>query len=337
MSARIPPSNILMVGSMSSSGRTRRESITSPNEDITTIDVVDGIRRNKVIRSNNEVDGASQSKAKHTMKSRWWKVKTMMGLATKKLTTGMFEGCLDPSDFPRILDQWLKLCGLNKIPIVDMQKVADEFDKRSKQALTKEVKAKLNLSNCHLRDEHLQLLCRVLASNPKIVSLDISNNPAISSTLMFCQVDASRQLAGENCLSRSIMLEEVIWEPISLTFPANSSALLDNICDTQPSALLEEMISKASAELKTVNVKNWTRRLYDKYGMPESLDDESCFKIFQKIVNKGRQDYQRHCSTTSSSSSTSIIEELQSIVLAGLVQDGVLPPPLPDNNADDST
>lgn len=82
--------------------RTRRESITSPNEDITTVDVLDGIRRNKTLRSNSEsVDATSQSKAKHTMKSRWWKVKTMMGLATKKLTTGMFEGCLDANDFPR--------------------------------------------------------------------------------------------------------------------------------------------------------------------------------------------------------------------------------------------
>lgn len=80
--------------------RSRRESITGPNETITANDAVDGIRRVAFARENSsQVD--TPSKPKHTFKSRWQKVKTVIGVANKKLSTGMYEGCLDSNDFQR--------------------------------------------------------------------------------------------------------------------------------------------------------------------------------------------------------------------------------------------
>lgn len=104
----------------------------------------------------------------------------------------------------RILDQWLKLCSLNKVPLGNLAKIEAEFNKRSLQAESKESKSKLDLSDCHLSNEHvsvssfpssivpvtnvssqLQLLCRVLVGNPKISTLDITHNPLITSTVSY--------------------------------------------------------------------------------------------------------------------------------------------------------
>lgn len=84
----------------------------------------------------------------------------------------------------RILDQWMKYCSLVNEPLLQSKKIHQEFDKRIKQAGTKEAKAKLCLINCDLNDTHIKMLVRTLASNSKISVLDLTGNNKITKEVL---------------------------------------------------------------------------------------------------------------------------------------------------------
>ncbi len=155
----------------------KRESITNPSDIITVQDAVDGVRRVAFARENSTLSESSSIKKKHTLKSRWQKVISMVGMSKKSISYGIYSDCIGPFDFQRyhltyrlsfavwfiilfsfnrILDQWLKFCSLNQVPLVEVQSIVDEIEKRSKQANSKEVKAKLDFSNSSLGNEHVR-------------------------------------------------------------------------------------------------------------------------------------------------------------------------------------
>eukprot|EP01031_Cornospumella_fuschlensis_P027848 gene27848-33629_t len=244
-------------------------------------DVIDGIRRAAFSRESS-ASSSSGVKVTHTMKSRWHKISTAIGISSKKLSSGIYEGCLDSFDFQRILDQWIKLCSLNNAPLLDMDKIVNETVKRSNQANSKEAKAKLDFSDCQLNDPQVQLLCRVLVANPKVVCIDIQANPLISSVglytvlqLQLAQVDAYRHLSGETSGARGLYLERVLYD-VSSSLPP----------------MLDEMIARCSAELQAINAKGYVRRLYDKYDVEHNATSDNYYKVFHKIVGSNLAEYQ---------------------------------------------
>ena len=74
--------------------------IIRPDDPIIMQDVIDGIRRAAFSRESS-ASSSSGVKVAHTMKSRWHKISTAIGISSKKLSSGIYEGCLDSFDFQR--------------------------------------------------------------------------------------------------------------------------------------------------------------------------------------------------------------------------------------------
>lgn len=97
---------IMNLSSLYPSLRGVNHGIIRPDDPITVQDVIDGVRRAAFFRESS-ASSSSGVKVAHTMKSRWQKIRRVMGISSKKLSSGIYEGCLEAFDFQRFVEDFL--------------------------------------------------------------------------------------------------------------------------------------------------------------------------------------------------------------------------------------
>lgn len=133
------------------------------------------------------------------------------------------------------MDQWSRLCSVQGTPFAQPSKISDEFKKRINREGTAEAKEKLSFHGCDLTDAQVSFpatlyfdrliqtfqviaFSHVIAENPKIAYLDLTENDAINEAgvkamnhLIMCQLEASKILANDPALNCVTFINEIKW------------------------------------------------------------------------------------------------------------------------------